>query len=1086
MKKPGIFIGIGGTGVITLAHLKKKIRNEYNTQAEMLKENHFLFLDTDHKTIDAIRNNPDFYIDNDHPIPTGEFCNLGDVNPFRLYEEAKTKSDQDSKRLMEWISKGFDLRNEEIQHGAGAERMAGRTAVFKHRDLIAREIQTGVSKLFKYEGLKTEEKFDEKLVEDVKPAIWVFASSNGGTGSSAIMDVLYTIDREYQYSFKSDPYLRLVLFMPEPFKKKNPDNANYPLNAYSTFWEIEAFRKDWSDENENKFKYFSVKTDKPDWANIKKWPVYSYILPVDAETEKGRTVDLDNLFLSTAEMCFYLHFGAAGGNAISKLDNDLRVAKDKRFQVNDEYWTRSVVSGGFKALVKPNDEFKEYLTKRFMYDLFDYGLLGFEFNEIHSDEKSQKLAKEQFANDYILKHLYNNGASDENFEKYNEGEFDAVKLAKENEKSIGFGGDNEESLNNKFNAFLKSIEGIKTNINSNLNDSKHEWSRFSIKEKIQNDVYIAVEERIEKFGIIYTEHLLFQVDDKFLECKISEIESDISSNYVSEKYEAKKKTAAEAIKNKSYSALNKACNDIKDFLRDKTKSEAVKDILNQLCDERTGLLETIRKAPNGTGLVGLQTLCEAKRNNYKTNLHDLAKKFKKTDGDVFTTYLPAVSSFVDTKGESTWNDGHLFEELYGEIVPLDAAPKSKRKANGDLGVPPIRSNSDNKQTTSLETIIKNISKGFVENYFVNLATQGRLDSNRYSLEDFEQKAQEHILAQIDSNTKVKSWMDITLESYFNDEFKLPKEYNAFRDNFINGIQLLYPRNSQETPDAKFLYAGESETFAEKLGYTSANQLHSFLPDNNLSNRLMVFKYEPAHSLRDYKYFETNKTHYELHRADILNGKKGCHIHKDFAMLDIESSIEKIKNTGLDLNNFVKLGYYESYFRLLSEKNNNLFSSIFELAKSSSDELDDLLNGGTPSVNIIREPLLKVESNGSNISISTVGLKMSSKLVIDKINSTSINNVNSLEDFNNLLIKNSLNLTLAIKLISEFLVRFNENTKSELVDFLGINHDEIYKATIQITLREIFIRRVKGLNSDEAISKNMMEILNNMPSNNIFS
>ena len=60
---PRLFIGIGGAGVKTLAHLKNKIRNQYDYEKKMLKENHFLFLDTDYATIDAIRRNPDFHLD---------------------------------------------------------------------------------------------------------------------------------------------------------------------------------------------------------------------------------------------------------------------------------------------------------------------------------------------------------------------------------------------------------------------------------------------------------------------------------------------------------------------------------------------------------------------------------------------------------------------------------------------------------------------------------------------------------------------------------------------------------------------------------------------------------------------------------------------------------------------------------------------------------------------------------------------------------------------------------------------------------------------------------------------------------------
>ena len=1014
--KPGLFIGIGGTGVKTLAHLKRKIRNQYDDEKKMLAENQFLFLDTDHETIDKIRKNPDYQINNGNPIPQEEFYNLGDLNPKNLYDDALVMPSDHHNRLLEWmidqeLPQGFKLRNEKIERGAGAQRLSGRTTIFKYRDIISNAIKSGVNKLYRYAGYNSSNgAVDADKVAETLPGIWVFASSNGGTGSSAIMDLLYIIDREYQIRFNTEPYLRLVLFMPEEFRQMNSKNDNYPLNAHATFWELDTFRKDYQDNDGKKFQHFAVKPDLTEWKSIedKKWLVSRYILPVDTETEKGKKVTLEVLYSNTAEMCFYMHFGAAGGNAISQLDNDLQDIKETFSVINNnktENWTKHVVAGGFKALVKPNDEFKEYLTKRFMYDLFEYGLLGFEFSEIHPDEKSQKLAKEQFANDYILKHLENIGASDENFEKYNEGEFDAVKLAKENEKSIGvFGGDDEASLKTKFNNFLKSIEDVRLNTTTNLNDSKHEWSRFSIIDKIQNDVFKAVEKSIEKYGIKYTEHLLFQVDDKFLEHKISEIEAEILAKYGNEEYETNKNHAKTAIKNKSYSTLNKACNGIKDFLREKTKLEVVKDILKQLCAEQTGLLETLRKAPNGTGLVGLETLCVAKSYEYKTNLHDLAKKYKKTNDEVFTIYLPAISSFVDTKGESTWKDGHLFEELYGEIVPLDATAKSKRKGNGDLGVPPIRSNSSSNQTISLESILKDIKNGGLKTeFFTILATQGKLDVNKYSLEDFEQKAQEYILAKIDSSNKVKSWMDQTLESSFNDVYKSSNEINDFKDNFISGIQLLFPRATQTSNPSRLLYAGISQTFAEQLGYNPNDpQTYSFVNDTKLSNRLMVFKFESKHSLRDYKYFDVNKVFYEKFSSDILYGKFGCHIHKEFSTLDISLALKKIKGIDPIFSDLVKLAYYDVFFKLLHEREPDLFYTLFDRNATSENKtgmsLFDKFKKNTESNSNTYNPILNINRLPNAVSINTIEFIFGNYITLGKSTSIILDRINSLSNF----------------------------------------------------------------------------------------
>ena len=85
--QPGIFIGIGGTGMKTLSQLKAKIRSQFNSNEEMYKDNHFIFLDTDNKTYDLVQADPTLInsFDGRQPIDTNELIFLGETNPSKFW-----------------------------------------------------------------------------------------------------------------------------------------------------------------------------------------------------------------------------------------------------------------------------------------------------------------------------------------------------------------------------------------------------------------------------------------------------------------------------------------------------------------------------------------------------------------------------------------------------------------------------------------------------------------------------------------------------------------------------------------------------------------------------------------------------------------------------------------------------------------------------------------------------------------------------------------------------------------------------------------------------------------------------------------
>lgn len=178
------------------------------------------------------------------------------------------------------------------------------------------------------------------VLKDEKPAIWVFSSSNGGTGSSSLLD---------------------------------------------------RFNRGGGD----KFGLFAARPDETDWANYNKWPVYSYALAIDTESDNGNKVIEPQMFDNTAELCYFLHTSAAGDCMVSRLDNDFAInaplTTNPRNAGDDAFeWTKSLVGAGYKVIAKADDMLKEYVTDRLRYDISAYGLIGFEFETVMPDPNAQK------------------------------------------------------------------------------------------------------------------------------------------------------------------------------------------------------------------------------------------------------------------------------------------------------------------------------------------------------------------------------------------------------------------------------------------------------------------------------------------------------------------------------------------------------------------------------------------------------------------------------------------------------------------------------------------------------------------------
>ena len=871
----GIFIGLGGAGVTTVARLKALLfQRAYGSSKEKLDaECTFIFYDTDSASKTHVCNDPELQnMMGPYPVIDlgSEYIDGGSVIPKKVYEYAKERQADDalSERIMEWatdpdVEGHYQLSQEQLSEGAGIQRMAGRCGyVFKREDFEAK-IRFGIEKFMACPG----------DIYDSLPSIWVFSSSNGGTGSSVLLDVLYLVDRLYKRHVADlNPYLRLVLYMPKAFIDKNEKNGlNYMRNSYATLWELNEFRNDAVLNNDGKkFGAFAAQPDRLEWSTIQApWQVCSYVMAVDVENQNGIRVRLDQMYANTAELCYFLHTGAAGQTMVADLDNDFSCGGPYWGQVSTSVidpfsWSKFLVGSGFKAIVKADDFLKDYVRTRLRYDAHE-GLMGPGFEAVLPTYEERMVAVKTFANTHILSHLMDLDHPEDSgdsslFVRYKR-EFDAIVTPEVDNISRNFDP----------HQFLFDCRKKKDFLERGFADLKPVCL-----DEIKVSVMKAVEQCIIQFGLRYTYQLLDLVDDEYCERSvfrkilgvkhdnnILDVESEVVETRIG-LFGKRKFEMVELLKRYKEACLFSVV------------ADATISILHELMDEPHGLLEQVRNGDaTCRGVKRLARLIEDKRDLCYTQYMELARLFAKTKNDVCTDYFPKVSDFVSGEALSEkWVPGHRFEELYSSIAPLGFLKKNPLPF-----VDMLMGDTEDKEI--LESIDKCISD------YAEDVIQG-------------------------DHSDVKHWLDQPLEMAFDECFmKEGRMDEVARRNyiarFLQSLSVFYPTSIGSISDVsvRYFYTGGSIRFAEIMGYEAIGD-KQYLPDLNLGHRFVVLILALGYSFLDYKYFDMLRAVYEADCPVIENEGSGCHIHKDFVRRDIAAAYyELMKKHSINHNKFNK-------------------------------------------------------------------------------------------------------------------------------------------------------------------------------------
>jgi len=678
MAEKHIFIGLGGSGVNTVSLIKYKVYErthgtEMKSRLQVMNNTYrFIFVDTDSRDVaNANERYHDLYeggkIDF---INKTELINLGDINPYISYNEAKLNPElKINRRIVEGCPSlvAEIMENRDLSFGAGALRQKSRIA-------FARKVDKFKDKLLSYiNELNQDETDSEKNVIHY----WVVSSSNGGTGSGTVQDVLYMVNMIHRtHVDKGNPKVGLILYMPRIYMNLNPDNEKYPRNAYALMKEVEAFQK-WSKENPKNllFHRMAVIDDYTLFDESMAYRPFEFCIPIDFHTERNSNMgDINKMYSNTAELIFYIHSGAGASGFKSVRDN---------YEEGDIIADTSsfLIPMGYMALRKPEEQFENYVALRARYEMLRYGILG---SSVESVDERKRIMMSLF-NTVIKGNLFEKGASKNSY-------FLTIStLAKEKldedmpENAIR-DDDNEVMTTLPPNVSIEEARSIIGAIEATI--KRHGEEKNKTRKAIEQALWDWTEDNCRRYGLKYVLDILQELDayctDLYMAYTTDMNTAILGNLSASQKALVESRDTIEGelddLYNKAVTLtfkerISKAnAKDVSAFHSrlkrwvtasvDVLLAEEAFDMMRELSYGDRGIIDRIvthvrKLIAEGTSVLDGE---QGAALGYKK----LAKQFYTAKLDVTSVYLPDITEYVDGYG---WReDNNLFSEWYGRVV----------------------------------------------------------------------------------------------------------------------------------------------------------------------------------------------------------------------------------------------------------------------------------------------------------------------------------------------------------------------------------------------------------------------------------
>lgn len=683
MRERNIFIGLGGSGVNTVANLKYKIYS--NIQGEhplekMEEDYRFLFCDTDQA--DVLRKNEYYkskfeggrklFID-----PENDLINLGTVNPYAVYEEAKVKvpdrrTDIDNAILEACNNKMVaKLKHYPLSDGAGAFRCNSRIAFARMADAFVDALKRCIQQLL---DTKT------ALGEQIALRYWIVGSSNGGTGSGTFADVLYLVNMLHKvYRHNEEPKTTLVMYMPRFYIDANKGDLKYLCNAQAVFHEMNGYQQmacRQEQEMEEKVKQMMFLPDNlPVSENVYFRP-FSSCIPIDVQTERGNSLmSTETMYSNTAELLYFIH---------QSQGRDVLASSFKSWADNflDEAVLKEPLNYlqpmGYVALRKPESEFDKYMDHRLKLEILTYGIIGRIPDDVDIKRDIAGLYKT-----IISKELFDN--QDETFSQtiagivksHTDRSFSSNLIMEDGKPRKRLtSGISKVAADKVVEKFTVAIEDIYEGTSFG-DTSLARFSKKSVLKRIEDEIWQWVEEQVIQKGLNYVKLVIDGLDLYATEqlslylagsgvnsaVALAEKVSQIDEQLPDLRHKAEEVTWSEHLWGSNEHDVRAYYLQLLEYIRAKGNMILAKkryELLALLCKGDNGIIDKIRLY-----IHELKTAAENAVKKPEEDFGSLARFFGNSACDVTTVYLPDISKFVQNGG---WVADNYFSKLYSNVL----------------------------------------------------------------------------------------------------------------------------------------------------------------------------------------------------------------------------------------------------------------------------------------------------------------------------------------------------------------------------------------------------------------------------------
>ncbi len=882
-----IFIGLGGSGVTTVANLKYKIyartiAADNQTRLDSLNSTHrFFFIDTDDKAINEAntRHKKQFEEGRVRLIDDTERINLGDINPHAVYSTAVNEQDSEENQTITAScsqSTADSLQNQELNDGAGMIRMSSRIAFIRKSETFFNGITEA------YNSLKDPNNHNGN---DIK--FWVVSSSCGGTGSGIVNDVLYYVNMAAQMQGVTGyPDVALVLYMPKKYMNDFGNSQQYANNAFALYKEIEQIAEWSQSEASSKNIHAFVNTLGHNINTENGYRPFRFCIPIDFEDELHRAFsNCKEMYSTTAELLDYIHDGNGAAAFRSLLIN----AETKCNNRNLHY---TLIPIGYNAIRKPDEWFDRYLSLRFRYEFLKYGILGDGIDGNTCFNEVIKLFKEvvdligvsnrqKYIQDFLDKNLNSNIIQDSN-----------------RKTIVDPNGILYESMGTDV------LTDFQKSLNENFGDI--EQRKQNALKTIEQHIWRWVETNARAHGLLYVREILFKLDAT-IESLCTAYKNPVTSNDYTKIIEPLRTSigafnqlgflnqinqidltnlAAKAFKVTPIEIITRDSSDVKNYLagiRDWVSYNANKSLSDEICD----ILRAVAEGDNGV-LDGIKnhvadlidtTPCSAAEQDYRK----LASTFYGLSSDVRTRYIPDITRFSNEG--MRWTSDNLFAALYTKQIETSSYDE-------ETGLPIPKHDDIEKiyneairKYTELHLEEKGYYKDKESHFFINT-----VKNSSVVIEELTDIFVSVFRNMLYSNSDVEQkWVNKNLCDFINKDFT-SEDLQAIRDEGKAAVMMCYDKQSGYNPITWDIKVAPNEEIANKVFSSLPGTKNEYPESKNSSEFYRLF----ARIGLQFKAYNSYRNQVDLYEASTQ--KELFHFHKNFAEQNISLPVNRVKVT----------------------------------------------------------------------------------------------------------------------------------------------------------------------------------------------